>query len=92
MASILLSLLLSLQLLCVQFPASQPIPVPRDRTPQTQPLFWGMLDPELSVWFARLPQEASDSALHWDWSWRGFWAALFEQPLLKEVANDATAA
>jgi hypothetical protein len=50
-----------------------------------------MLDPELSAWFARVPHGNASSMtfLQWDWSWRGFFSALFEQPMLKEAGTDA---
>ena len=95
MASILLTLLLSLQLLCAAQPADQSFPTSpydsRELPPKVQKLWWGMLDPELSAWFAHIPDEAAADDLPplWNWSWRGFLAALFEQPMLKEAAPDA---
>ena len=85
MPATLLTLLLSLLLM---FSSAAPDAAPR---PQMQPqqLWWGMLDPELSAWCARLPMDAEDNAhpVLWNWSWRGFLAALLEQPLLKEAAD-----
>lgn len=93
MASILLTLLLALQLLCTPFPYPQnEALIPYDSCelpPKAHKLWWGMLDPELSAWFASIPSEDADLPLQWNWSWRGFLAALFEQPLLKEGAPDA---
>lgn len=87
MPATLLTLLLSLLLM---FSNAAPSATPQ---PQVQPqrLWWGMLDPELSAWFARLPMDGEDEAhpVLWNWSWRGFLAALFDQPLLKE-ADDAS--
>ena len=94
MASILMTLFLTLTLAC-----SHPHPLsdaqqacsPSSVPPQSQKLFWGMLDPELSAWFARVPHENASSMtlLQWDWSWRGFFSALFERPMLKEAGTDA---
>ena len=81
MTNALLTLLLTLQL-------ARPMPAscPRSAmiTAQPQPVLWGLIDPELSLWFARHPQEA-DHPLYWDWSLRGFFAALFPQSLVKEA-------
>lgn len=85
MISILLSLLLSLQLTFTNTPSSQP-PLP-DVQPRL--MWWGMIDPELSTWFARIPEEEGENRLPvmWNWSWRGFWAALTRQPLVQEAAD-----
>lgn len=96
MFSILLSLILVLQMML----AGSALPPPSDlhmpvthtqEQPRRQQLMWGMLDPELSARFARIPMETEgDSRLiRWDWSWRSFWAALLGQPMLKEAADDA---
>ena len=96
MFSILLSLFLALQMMLssvVPFPPSERdmLVTYTQEQPRQQQLMWGMLDPELSTWFARIPMNAEDEAypILWNWSWRGFWAALFEQPMLKEAAADA---
>ena len=95
MASILLTLMLSLQLIGTPQMDRKGFPTePYDSRilpPRVQKLWWGMLDPELSAWFARIPDEAAeaDLPLHWNWSWRSFLAALFDQPLLKEASPDA---
>ncbi len=93
MFSILISLMLALQLM---FSCPSPLPqdtriLPRYAQPQPHRLMWGMIDPELSLWFARIPmnRETDGLPIRWNWTWRGFWAALFEQPMLKEAAADA---
>lgn len=93
MFSILISLILILQLM-LPCPALSPQDtrfLPRDAQPQAHRLMWGMIDPELSAWFARIPMNGETDGLpiRWNWTWRGFWAALFEQPMLKEAAADA---
>ena len=52
--------------------------------PHASKVWWGLIDPELSLWFARIPEETEEPIL-WDWSWRGFFAALFPQSLVKEA-------
>ena len=85
MMKTLLSLLLSLQLSAPVPPVSAAnMPHVPAATPHAQPLWWGLIDPELSLWFARVPDEVEEPIL-WDWSWRGFLAALFPQPLMKEA-------
>ena len=61
---------------------------------EAQPVFWGLIDPELSTWFSRLPSDESeqDERILWDWSWRGFLAALFGCPVVKEAQFDAAQA
>lgn len=93
MPSILLTLLLALQLVFSGVGFHQPVQtVPVQEPPQISRLWWGMLDPELSTWFARIPMEehGAEQPILWNWSWRGFLAALFEQPMLKEAATDAS--
>ena len=89
MPGILLTLLLTLQLFFSPFSASAPASLPEQ--PQASPLWWGMLDPEMSLWFARVPADSrTDGSVRWDWSWEGFWAALVRQPLVKEAADAPT--
>lgn len=91
MPSILLSLFLALQLMLSSTAYHQPVQTtPVQEPPQVSRLWWGMLDPELSTWFARIPMEQHDLELPilWNWSWRGFLAALFEQPMLKEASTN----
>ena len=86
MMNTLLSLLLSLQL-------TTPLPPVREAhttpfcpadAPHPSKLWWGLIDPELALWFSRIPEEAEEPIL-WDWSWRGFFSALFPQSLVKEA-------
>ena len=86
MTAAFLSLLLAAQLFS-QTPQIAPrLPAP----PQETKRWWGMIDPELSLWFSRLPREDAENApVMWDFSWRGFLAALFGQPLLMEEGSDA---
>ncbi len=89
----LLTLLLALQIaLCTLIPST----APRKDSPAPQQLFFGMLDPSLSAWFARVPfaqeEEERKETVLWDWSWRGFLASLFGQPLVKEADGDAVSA
>lgn len=93
MASHLLSLLLALQM---TFPlpaaaSSRMTCSPVQEPPRVQKLWWGMLDPELSAWAARIPMEESDGSqpVQWCWSWRGFLAALLGQPMMKEATTNA---
>lgn len=88
-----LSLALSVQLLCGTPPSPHPSALTLDAAHQAVPvpLWWSLIDPELSLWFARIPEETSpekDRVL-WDWSWRGFLAALFGQPLVQQEASHA---
>lgn len=90
-----LSMLLSAQLLLSSAPCTQGIPTPPGASFSGEVrLWWGLIDPELSTWFARLPMETDDAddTILWDWSWRGFLAALFGQPLVKEAGSDAVSA
>lgn len=96
-----LSLLLSLLLFCSGIPLRtscasslcQPasLSCTAQTTPKAQPVFWGLIDPELSVWFTRLPDHTmpQDRNILWDWSWRGFLAALFGCPTETEAIADA---
>ena len=85
MTVMLLTLLLALQL---AFPTALPA---SSAAPDVQPrqLWWGMIDPELSTWFARIPGEEGEDAqpILWNWSWRGFLAALTQQPIIQEAAD-----
>ena len=100
----MLSLLLSLQLLCsgttlspVQPSTSyQPLALARttQNSPEVQRVVWGLIDPELATWFSHIPSEETEweERILWDWSWRGFLAALFECPVVKEAQFDAAQA
>lgn len=85
MTAILLSLLLALQL---TRPTPLP-PSPASTDVQPRQLWWGMIDPELSAWFARIPDDQEVDALPilWNWSWRGIFAALKSQPIVQEAAD-----
>ncbi|MBE5797322.1 MAG: hypothetical protein E7327_08095 [Clostridiales bacterium] len=48
--------------------------------------WWGLLDPDLSLWLACIPDDTGGTEIVWDWSWAGLWAALFGLPLLAEGA------
>ena len=96
MFRILMTLFLALQMMLSS--AAQPLqskPLHSFTSAQVQPqaekLWWGMLDPELSASFARIPLYGGDAdqPILWNWSWRGFLAALFEKPILKEAPTDA---
>nr|MBR4281940.1 hypothetical protein [Clostridia bacterium] len=85
MTAILLSLLLALQLSFHDaLPASS---VSFDVQPRQ--LWWGMIDPELSTWFAHIPNAPGDNTppVLWNWSWRGILAALTNQPIVQEDDN-----
>lgn len=87
MMNTLLSLLLSLQLAApvpAAFPA-QNMPLRPAETPHAEKVWWGLIDPELSLWFAHIPGEDAEEPILWDWSWRNFFAALFPQSLVKEA-------
>ena len=96
MMNALLSLLLSIQLALPAQPTALPQRLHRqpNHTAHPQKIWWGLIDPELSTWFARLPMEpdSADASILWDWSWRGFLAALFSQPMTKEAGPDAVSA
>ena len=85
MTNTLLTLLLALQLSLPQGTADSAHTLACQAPQQPHPLqtWWGLIDPDLSLWFAHIPTE-EDKPLLWDWSWRGFFAALFAQPLVKE--------
>lgn len=86
MTSPLLSLLLAFQLMFSSAPAIQTNP----SAPESTRLWWGLIDPELSLWFSRLPLEEADKApILWDFSWRGFLASLFSSPLMMEEVSHA---
>ena len=77
--SYLLSLLLMLS------PAAS---LPRDIQAEPTRVLWGMIDPELSVWFSRVPgADKPHRTVLWDFSWRGFLAALFGQPITQEASH-----
>ena len=81
----LLTLLLSALL---TLPAAGMHAAPKTCAAEPARLWWGMIDPELSLWFSRLPmEEQEDSPILWDFSWRGFLAALTGQPILTEVPH-----
>lgn len=101
MTNSVLSLLLSLQLLLSGATCFSPVqtslpPIARaaQEAPVEQRLWWGLIDPEMSAWFARLPLDEGreDDRILWDWSWRGFLAALFGIPAEKEASPDASRA
>ena len=85
MTNTLLTLLLALQLSLPQGTAVPACTLACQPTQQPRPMqtWWGLIDPDLALWFAHIPAE-EDKPLLWDWSWRGFFAALFAQPLVKE--------
>lgn len=96
MNSIILAWILSLQmLLSMLFGTANLLPARQTDTSsgdlQESRLFWGMIDPELSLWFSRIPDTRQEDAspLHWDFSLRGFLSALFAQPIIKEDATHA---
>ena len=51
--------------------------------------WWGLIDPELSLRAAALPGPARDGPIQWDWSLRGFLAALLGLDLNSLEGNDA---
>ena len=85
MSAIWLCMLLILHLTFTNLPPSAPAQV----AVQPRQLWWGMIDPELSSWFARIPGISNDEPfpVTWNWSWKSFWAALIQQPLVKETAD-----
>ena len=85
MPKVFISMLLITQLLCQPAPA-RPLQVTQ---PQATRLWWGLIDPELSTWFSRLPMEDGNEPILWDFSWQSFLAALFGQPVIKEVSPHA---
>ena len=91
MMNALLSLLLSIQLALPMQPAAAPQRLYHHPTQTAHPqkIWWGLIDPGLALWFSRIPADADDGIL-WDWSWRGFFAALFCQPLVKEDSHAST--
>lgn len=48
--------------------------------------WWGLLDPELSLRLASVPEAEEAEPIVWDWSWRALLAALFGLPLDPEGA------
>ncbi len=96
MTATILSCILSAQLFLSAPLSGDPTPAVLTFAPQRQVqaerLWWGLIDPELSAWFSRVPTEESDHTdepVRWDWSWRGFLAALFNWAPVKEGACDA---
>ena len=90
MTNLLLPLLLSAQLM-----TAEATPLPQQKLPpmHAERLMWGLIDPELSAWFAQLPDERTEDdapRVLWDWSWQGLLAALFGDSLIKEVPADGT--
>lgn len=90
----ILSLALTARLLCVAPTSPQPSTLTLDASAQavSVPMWWSLIDPELSLWFARVPEDTAperDQRVLWDWSWRGFLAALFGQPLVQGDAAHA---
>ena len=49
-------------------------------------LWWGMIDPELSLLMACTGRTDTTQPVIWDWSWRAFWAALLHLPMTAEGA------
>ena len=87
MTNTMLTLLLSLQMaLPDQLPASQNTVYHPTLEGQPQKTWWGLIDPDLALWFSRLPEETDGTGL-WDWSWRGFLNALFPQSVFKEDSH-----
>lgn len=91
MTRTVLSLLLSAQLLCA-VPQPQRLTMPAAETATPVRLWWSLIDPDLALWFAHIPEESAseeEAPVLWDWSWRGFLAALFGRPLAKEEPTHA---
>ena len=85
MLTMILSYLLAAQMMAAPAPAALP-----EAPAVPTPLFWGMIAPELSLWFSRVPQKSQPGKpVMWDFSWRGFLAALIGQPMLMEDAAHA---
>ena len=85
MLTMFLSYLLSLLMLFTPAPYAA-----QEAAVRPAPLFWGMIDPELSLWFSRVPPKSQPGKpVMWDFSWRGFLAALIGQPMLMEDAAHA---
>ena len=83
----LLTLLLSALLM---LPAPGMSSAQKEVSAEPARLWWGLIDPELSLWFSRLPmEETKDAPVLWDFSWRGFLAAIFGQPMTKEASPHA---
>ena len=81
----MLTLILSLMLACHLMGCPAHFTTPESPEVQSVPVLWGMIDPELSKWFSRVPRENKPGkSILWDFSWRGFFAALTGQPLLTE--------
>ena len=77
-------------LLCLQLLAPAPAIVPQDAPVllQSEKLWWGLIDPNASLWFSRLPGCIPEKGpVLWDFSWRGFLAAVFGLDLVREVPH-----
>lgn len=97
MTNTILSLILSLHIICSagiepSLPPAAPSLVAHCPEQHVSRLWWGMIDPELSAWCARLPfDEANeDTPILWDWSWRSFWASLFDFRIIREEPAHAS--
>ena len=89
----LLTLLLSIQLTAFSLPCSRICSTVPDASAQPSRLWWGLIDPEMSLWFSHLPLEPEESTpVLWDWSWKGLLAALFGNPKVKEATGHVPAA
>ena len=94
MTSTLLSMLLSLQILFSttdQSPALRPhtmVLTPHEQV-EINRVWWGMTDPETSLWFSRIPSDDPQprTPVIWDFSWRGFLAALFGPSIIQEAPH-----
>lgn len=90
----ILSLALTAQLLWGAPPSPHPSALTLDASARAAsiPVWWSLIDPELSLWFAHIPEETAPEEgqrVLWDWSWRGFLAALFGQPLIQGDVSHA---
>lgn len=97
MTNTILSLILSLHIICSAgieppLPPAAPALIEDCSEQHISRLWWGMIDPELSAWCARLPlhEENADTSVLWDWSWRGFWASLFDFRIIREAPAHAS--
>ncbi len=91
MTRTLLTLTLAAQLFFGAPSALQAAPTLR---PQQTRLWWSLIDPDLAAHFALLPGREGNAPerIVWDWSWRGFLAALFGIPQEKEAQTHAALA
>lgn len=51
--------------------------------------WWGLIDPDLALRAAALPDETDGETVQWDWSFAGFLRALLGLPLPGEGGGDA---